>query len=335
MSTDLMPVEQQTLPTIRLSDIKGQVEQIEQCIKSLMHENLHYGKIAGCGDKPTLLKPGAEMLAKLFQLRPEYIRDRMELPNNHIEISVTCKMFSRATGKPVGEGSGICSTMESKYRYRTQKRSCPSCGVEGSIMRSKYPDKQTGEKGWYCRDCKTNFSLNDESITSQQLGKVENPDIADTYNTVSKMADKRAYVAAVITTVGASDFVTQDIEDFADYSPVHQPVETTAEVITDDPGTHHDGQDATMRQPESGKPRAKAEIVADVTALLDERYPKGNEQSESIRGKLSVAIFGNKKPIQMTVSELEKGLSKLTDIFAADNWMDIVDGVIQNTKAKK
>lgn len=41
----------------------------------------------------------------------------------------------------------------------------------------------------------------------------ENPDIADTYNTVLKMAKKRAHVDATITACAASDIFTQDIGD--------------------------------------------------------------------------------------------------------------------------
>jgi hypothetical protein len=51
----------------------------------------------------------------------------------------------------------------------------------------------------------------------RQIGegeRVENPDIADTYNTVLKMADKRAYVSGVIKATAASDLFTQDTEDF-------------------------------------------------------------------------------------------------------------------------
>jgi hypothetical protein len=40
-----------------------------------------------------------------------------------------------------------------------------------------------------------------------------NPDLADVYNTVLKMAKKRAQVDATLTVVGASDLLTQDIEE--------------------------------------------------------------------------------------------------------------------------
>jgi len=44
-------------------------------------------------------------------------------------------------------------------------------------------------------------------------GKAENPDIADVYNTVLKIAKKRAHVDAIITVTAASDIFIQDVED--------------------------------------------------------------------------------------------------------------------------
>lgn len=43
--------------------------------------------------------------------------------------------------------------------------------------------------------------------------QIENPDIADTYNTVLKIGKKRAHVDATLTTTAASDIFTQDIEE--------------------------------------------------------------------------------------------------------------------------
>ena len=49
---------------------------------------------------------------------------------------------------------------------------------------------------------------------SQVAGRVENSDLADTYNTVLKMAKKRALVDATLTATAASDIFTQDLEDY-------------------------------------------------------------------------------------------------------------------------
>lgn len=47
----------------------------------------------------------------------------------------------------------------------------------------------------------------------------ENTDIADTYNTVLKMAKKRAHVDAILTATAASDIFTQDLEDMPREEP--------------------------------------------------------------------------------------------------------------------
>lgn len=58
--------------------------------------------------------------------------------------------------------------------------------------------------------------------------KIENEDIADVYNTVLKMAKKRAHIDATLTVTGAGDLFTQDLiedEDEPKKEPVKMPVE--------------------------------------------------------------------------------------------------------------
>lgn len=68
--------------------------------------------------------------------------------------------------------------------------------------------------------------------------QVENPDIADVYNTVLKMAKKRAHVDATLTVTGAADLFTQDLidEDDAPARPaVKMPTEKPAPVAARPP----------------------------------------------------------------------------------------------------
>jgi len=63
--------------------------------------------------------------------------------------------------------------------------------------------------------------------------RVPNPDLADQYNTVLKMANKRALVAAVLNCTAASDVFTQDLEDEAEPSEDrHAAPPTTAPAAT-------------------------------------------------------------------------------------------------------
>jgi hypothetical protein len=197
--------------SLSVGDVVAHVEKIQQVMKSLMKVGEHYGVIPGTGTKPTLLKAGAEKLSFSFRLLPKFRITKTDLSNAHREYELVCELWHES-GVFAGEGVGSCSTMESKYRYRNGAKKCPHCGKETIIK-----GKEEYGGGWVCfakkGGCGAKFSDNAPEIVSQPVGKVENPDIADTYNTVLKMAKKRALVDATITACAASDIFTQDVED--------------------------------------------------------------------------------------------------------------------------
>lgn len=177
-----------------LAEVREQVNSIQHLMKNVLQEGTHYGKIPGTGKdaKPTLLQPGAEKIGFMFHLVPTYSYEERELPNGHREYGFTCTLTQRETGQVMGMGYGLCSTMESKYRYRTR---------------------------WQGNGQKT---------------REENPDIADVYNTVFKMAKKRAFVDAVKSTTAASDIFTQDVEDMPSYLFDQRPSAAQAPQMPED-----------------------------------------------------------------------------------------------------
>jgi hypothetical protein len=191
--------------------VMAQVQKIQELMKLVMKENEHYGKIPGT-DKPTLLKAGAEKLGFVFRLVATYDVNEHDLGNGHREYRVLCTVKKMGTGEVVGQGVGVCSTLESKYRWRNQNRKCPVCGAETIIQ-----GKEEFGGGWLCwkkkGGCGAKFPPEDARINGQAVGKVENTDIADVYNTVLKIGKKRAHVDAMITSCAASDIFTQDLEE--------------------------------------------------------------------------------------------------------------------------
>ena len=197
-----------------------QVELIAEMQQRVMLPKIHYGVIPGT-EKPTLLKPGAEKLCVLFRMAPKITTQdiqRFEYPNGHREYEITVSMYSIATGKFLGSGVGESCTMESKHRYRYKSYQCPTCGMETIIK-----GKEEYGGGWLCfkkkGGCGEKFKDTDPKIVDQKLGRIENPDPADCYNTVKKMAKKRALIDAVLTITATSDIFTQDIEDVPAESP--------------------------------------------------------------------------------------------------------------------
>lgn len=209
MPNDLIEIEnsQQLQPT----EVLEQVSSIQKLMKLAMKKDVHFGTIPGT-NKPTLYKDGAEKLSLMFRLAPRYDIQKIEMEKGHREYEISCSLTHILTGNFFGQGVGSCSSMESKFRWRNAQRVCPSCGMETIIK-----GKEEYGGGWLCYrkkgGCGEKFESEDKKIIDQVIGKVENPDIADIYNTVKKMAKKRAFVDAMLTATAASDIFSQDIED--------------------------------------------------------------------------------------------------------------------------
>jgi hypothetical protein len=195
-------------------------------IKAVLVEGVDFGTIPGAGDKPALKKPGAEKLSNFFGLSPvfEDVSTTEDWTGeNHsgepfFYYRQRCKLYSGE--RMVGSADGSCNSWEKKYRYRGGERLCPQC-AKPAIKKSKFKPRNTAlgnAPGWYCFDkaggCGAEFAANDPAIVDQVIGQVKNVDVAEQVNTILKMAQKRALVAAILIATGASDYFTQDIEDF-------------------------------------------------------------------------------------------------------------------------
>lgn len=213
MSQELVTY-QEKVGALSVADVRGQTGLIHAILKEVMQEDQHYGKIPGT-DKPTLLKAGAEKLCLTFRLDPQYEIEQQK-DGAHLTIVSKCTLYHIPSGQRFGSGMGSCSTKESKYAYRKASRRCPHCGSE-AIIKGKDFKNDGKPTGWICYakkgGCGAKFLDGDKSVEEQATGRVPNEDIADTYNTVLKMANKRSLVAAVLNTTAASDIFTQDIED--------------------------------------------------------------------------------------------------------------------------
>ena len=204
-----------------VTEVVDRVQLIQKIMHEVMKPDTHYGVIPGTGDKKSLLKAGAEKLGQAFRLAPEFRIERTKLEDQHREYEITCRLTG-PDGKLVAEGVANCSTMESKYRYRNDFLRCPECQQE---LRKSKKDPE-----FYCwakiGGCGATFPQTDPNILSQKIGKIENPDVADTYNTVLKMAKKRAHIDAIITATACSDLFVQDLEEGEPASPITGPGET-------------------------------------------------------------------------------------------------------------
>ncbi|NTV01914.1 MAG: hypothetical protein HGB04_03900 [Chlorobiaceae bacterium] len=204
--------------------IKEQVNLIKSVMKDVMKDGEHYGKIPGCGDKPALLKPGAETIMSTFRLANDLDVDVIDMPGGHREYRMKCTLFS-PNGQRLGTGVGSCSTLEGKYRYRTGAGEVTELAVPKAYWDKKREDPAAAAK--ILRETANQAGIEGDKFSTKKddtgvwriatfADKIEHDNPADYYNTCMKMASKRAQVAAVLTTTAASDIFTQDIDDDPD-----------------------------------------------------------------------------------------------------------------------
>ena len=198
------------------ADLRAQVKLVQEVMRDVMigpsKENpagVHYGVVPGT-DKPSLYKAGAEKLCMVFRLAPEYDIEEKERDGDHLTITSRCTLTHIPTGQKFGSALGSCSTMETKYAYRKGSRVCPECSSTAIIK-----GKVEYGGGWLCYKpkggCGAKFPDGDKSIEKQEVGRIANEDKADQYNTVLKMSNKRALLAAVLNATAASDIFSQDL----------------------------------------------------------------------------------------------------------------------------
>jgi hypothetical protein len=184
----------------------------------VLREGEHYGTTPGRKDSMMLYKSGAEVISSLFGLSASYKVNRTELEREHVSYEVTCTLNTIDEGLIMGEGLGVCSTYEKKYRYRYQEKST-GISVPRDFWETKdiniLKDRLKASDIAY-NDLKVGFSKDSDGWTITLRKKVENDNPADMYNTVLKIARKRAFVDAVQTSLACSDIFSnpEDMEEF-------------------------------------------------------------------------------------------------------------------------
>ena len=190
----LQRADEQFGMVMSVGQAKAELQRLQEFVHSVMVPGVDFGVIPGTGNKPTLLKPGAEKLNEVYGYAPtveitKSVEDWKAQPA-FFAYTITCRLVRKRDGIVMAEGVGSCNSMEVKYRYRHEKNWHTSRPA-GEAWEQKETAK--GKVYW------TRRALNE--------------DTADLCNTILKMAKKRALVDATLSATRSSELFTQDIED--------------------------------------------------------------------------------------------------------------------------
>jgi len=185
-----------------------EVKILDELYRNVMSKGTDYDTIPGT-QKPTLLKPGAEILLRVFHLEPvtEIMNrtsiDDVDKPYFDFDVKVTLYSILGVDARVrMGDGIGNANTRETRYAYRWMWGNELPTGFD---KQNAVTRKTKAGQIQYRRD-----SSMDEVYTLK--------------NTVMKMASKRALVDAVLKVTGADRIFTQDVEDM-NLTPLEPPEE--------------------------------------------------------------------------------------------------------------
>lgn len=174
------------------ADIKSHVAIIQSIMRDVMKKGTHYDTIKGCGDKPVLLKSGAEKILQTFMFATEFeVEDLSTEINKHYRVIT--KLMHQGTGVYMGSGIGECMSLESKYAWRSAVCDEEYDETSESLRRVHY------KKGW-----------NGKPV--EKIKQVRQ-DIYSMSNTILKMAKKRSLIDAVMNVTACSDIFDQDVDE--------------------------------------------------------------------------------------------------------------------------
>lgn len=185
-----------------IATLKEQVQIIQQVLTSVMKKGTHYDALPGCGEKPVLLKPGAEKIGMVFRIGSDPEIDR-ETDGFDTFFHVRARLFDQRTGNTLGYGVGDGSTAESKWAWR--KAICHEEFEATLETRRRIHWQQKYANG------RKQFDKAGNPVCEAVEQVRQNP--ADIINTVLKMAVKRAEVDGIRKVTACSDVFEQDIDE--------------------------------------------------------------------------------------------------------------------------
>jgi hypothetical protein len=244
-SHEMQKVTHNDMQMMPLAEAQNWYNEFVTFSKSILKMDLDYGIIPGT-PKPTLYKPGAEKLRLVYGLSSEQecTEKAVDLDRPYIDYTYRCTIKTKQ-GQVLAQCDGSCNSMEPKFGYSWKTADKLPGGIDISKLPSKLSVKRITEYDFAIQKSETTgqwarpqaywnkwkMAIRSGIATKRQVQRngremeewemedtvtvyrIPNANVMSMKNTIMKMAQKRAFVGAILLATGASEFYTQDIED--------------------------------------------------------------------------------------------------------------------------
>jgi hypothetical protein len=186
-----VPDEKTSIPKLKRMN-----RMLDAVYRTVMQKGTDYDTLPGTS-KPILLKPGAELLARHFDLVADTKIlngvEKLEQEVPYFQYDAECRLYN-SKGSFVGNGVGSCNTAEPQYAHI-----------------------------WVVLEDLPKNVKNPEELETRDTGRVKQfrvplsrDEAFGLVNTVRKKAAKRAFVDAILRVTSSSRLFTQDVGDSKD-----------------------------------------------------------------------------------------------------------------------
>ncbi len=249
------------------AEARGQVEAIRELQQAVMAEGRDYGMVPGI-ERPTLFKSGAELLLKVHgyghHLDPVEVERDEHGRKFGLTYRCTVTLGPRDREVVVATCDGYCGYDESKYYQSVTTLEARERANATKYQRPARPDKWAEE-------------------------------YRAPWNTLLKMAEKRALVGAALQATAASGLFTQDLEDGADTAVAPPPLPVWEQLgYTDDTDLRaaNDPLLEMMKQVPADSQTEVGEAFDRLGYAKGRRFPVSREHAEALRVVLLAATSG-------------------------------------------
>lgn len=321
----------------------------EAIVQQVLIPGVDTKPIPGCGDKPVLHDCGAQKIMDSLNLYPEYeaLREVEDWDKRFWFYRYRCTLKSRNTDAIVSTGIGSCNSKESKYGYQWLPRHQVPPGIDasslltrgGRISEFQFAIEKAETSGQYGKPKeywdrwkqaildRTASPIQRETKTKKKMDAWEMDDtmyrvvsdrIEDTINTLDKMAQKRARVAAVIA-LGFGEWLTQDIEDSPESFggvPAYAQEKPAQEKTVEEGENGSDPTTQAAQSTKSSRPAASQNGGSKKTITREQHKELSNavlstcttqEKQDKFRAEF-LAHFGIKQVQELPASKFEDAL---------------------------
>ncbi len=258
--------EYKVIQPMNLKSLNETYQMMKSFVSQQMAKDLDYGEIPGT-NKPSLYKPGAEKLQRFFgfSVRTElsHAIEQWDVPITEdsyplFHYRYTTTVWDRAE-RLIATCDGEANSYESKYRWRWVEASRVPKSYdldklewrEGSesefafAIEKKETGGNWGKPKEYWESWEKDIAEGNAKQVKRKTSKgnmldawerggrtyrIPNEDVYSQVNTLIKMSQKRSYVGGIILAANASEYFTQDLEDFHDI-PQQEPVQQQVKFI--------------------------------------------------------------------------------------------------------